>query len=103
MYSSAGARHRTRRAETDEGSLAFYYLQYQSCEHTSDTLYLFLYRAHTAAEEAGSAAALRAAPVGSWAIAVCVCVNRLIYRYITVHYCTLIRVRTSARLGGALP
>ena len=32
-----------------------------------------------------------------------VCVNCLIYCYITVHHCTLIRVRTSVRLGGALP
>ena len=48
-------------------------------------------------------ATMRAAPVGSWAIAVCVCVNCLIYRYITVHRCTLIPVHTNARLGGALP
>ena len=46
---------------------------------------------------------VRAVPVWSRAIAVCVCVDRLIYRYITVYHCTLIPVRTSARLGGALP
>ena len=48
-------------------------------------------------------ATMRAAPVRSWAIAVCVCVNCLIYLYITVHHCTLVPVHTSARLGGALP
>jgi len=48
-----------------------------------------------------SASVLRAAPVGSWAIAVCVCVDCLIYLYITARHCTLVPVHTRARLGGA--
>ena len=44
---------------------------------------------------------MRAAPVGSWAIAVCVCVNCMIYHGITVHHCTLVRVHTRARLAAA--
>ena len=48
-------------------------------------------------EPEGTGMDLRAAPVGSWAIAVCVCVDCLIYLYITAHHCTLIPVHTSAQ------
>jgi hypothetical protein len=44
---------------------------------------------------------MRAAPVGSWAIAVCVCVDCLIYLYITAHHCTLVPVHTWARASAA--
>ena len=44
---------------------------------------------------------MRAAPVGSWAIAVCVCVDCLIYLYITARHCTLVPGSTPARASAA--
>ena len=55
----------------------------------------------TRPEEPSLASVVRAAPVRSWAIAVCVCVNCMIYHGITVHHCTLVRVHTRARLAAA--